>query len=67
MASSAVMALATVLAEHGFSRFGVCHADDCADVFVDMSRNRSRRYCNDVCSTRTNVAAYRRRAKAKTS
>ncbi len=67
VASSSVMGLSTVLAEFGFSRFGICHADECADVFVDMSRNRSRRYCNDNCSTRTNVAAYRARAKAKTS
>ena len=64
LASSAAMGLATVVSEFGIKRFGVCGADDCADVFVDMSRNRSRRYCNDLCCTRTNVAAHRARAKA---
>ena len=67
LATSTAMGLATVVSEFGFHRLGICNADDCGDVFVDMSRNRSRRYCNDVCSTRTNVAAYRARAKAKTN
>lgn len=67
VASTTVMGLATVISDYGFHRLGTCKADDCGDVFVDMSRNRSRRYCNDLCSTRTNVAAYRAREKAKTS
>lgn len=67
LATSTAMGLATVITEFGINRLGVCNADDCGDVYVDMSRNRSRRYCNDLCSTRTNVAAYRARAKAKTN
>lgn len=67
LASSTAMGLATVVSEFGIKRFGVCNADDCADVFVDMSRNRSRRYCNDLCCTRTNVAAHRAREKAKSN
>jgi hypothetical protein len=67
VATDVVMGLAALVADFGFDRFGICAADDCGDVFVDMSRNKSRRYCNDVCSSRTNVAAYRARAKAKTS
>jgi hypothetical protein len=66
VASDVVMGLAALIADFGFDRFGVCAADDCADVFVDTSRNRSRRFCNDVCSSRTHVAAYRARAKAQT-
>ncbi len=66
VASDVVMGLAALIADFGFDRFGICAADDCADVFVDMSRNRSRRFCNDVCSSRTNVAAYRARAKSQT-
>lgn len=62
------MGLATLLAEMGPERLGICHADDCAAVFVDVSKNRSRRYCDDTCSTRVNVAAHRsRKAKAKTA
>jgi predicted RNA-binding Zn ribbon-like protein len=55
------MGLATLLADFGRERLGICQADDCEDVFVDTSRNRSRRYCTDTCSSRTNVAAYRAR------
>ena len=65
VAAAVVMGLAALVADFGFQRLGTCAADDCEDAFVDTSRNRSRRYCNDVCSTRTNVAAHRARAKAK--
>lgn len=62
------MGLAALLAEMGPERLGICHADDCTAVFVDVSKNRSRRYCDDTCSTRVNVAAHRsRKAKAKTA
>jgi predicted RNA-binding Zn ribbon-like protein len=67
VATDVTMGLAALIAEYGFDRFGICAADDCGDVFVDMSRNKSRRYCNEVCSSRTNVAAHRRRARAASS
>lgn len=62
----AAMGLATVICEFGHERLGICSADRCRDVFVDTSRNRSRRYCNETCSTRMNVAAYRARHRART-
>lgn len=55
------MGLASVIVEHGVNRFGVCGSATCADVFVDTSRNRSRRHCSNTCSTREAVAAYRKR------
>lgn len=55
------MGLATVIADHGVERFGTCAAEACSDVYIDTSRNRSRRHCSTTCSTRENVAAYRRR------
>ena len=58
------MGLGVVLCEEGSPRLGVCSAATCQDVFIDTSRNRSRRYCSDKCSTRENVAAYRRRRRA---
>ena len=58
------MGLAALISDLGRDRLGVCRADECEDVFVDTSRNRSRRYCNDKCSTRMNVAAYRARKHA---
>jgi predicted RNA-binding Zn ribbon-like protein len=63
VATDVVVGVAALIAEFGFERFGICSAHDCGDVFVDMSRNKSRRYCNELCSSRTNVAAYRARAK----
>lgn len=61
MAVAATLGLAALFADSGRSRFGICSADDCRDVFIDTSKNRSRRYCADSCSSRTNVAAYRAR------
>lgn len=55
------MGLATVIIENGVDRFGVCGANNCDDVYVDTSRNRSRRHCSSTCSTREAVAAYRAR------
>lgn len=55
------MGLAAVVVETGTDRFGVCEAKDCDDVYVDSSRNRSRRHCSGTCSNREAVAAHRRR------
>jgi predicted RNA-binding Zn ribbon-like protein len=63
LAAISAMGIAAVMCEFGRERFGICAADQCGDVFVDTSKNRSRRYCNDLCSTRTNVAAHRARHK----
>ncbi|HLR95938.1 MAG TPA: CGNR zinc finger domain-containing protein [Jiangellaceae bacterium] len=61
MAVEAAMALVDVVRTAELSRLRVCAADDCADVVVDLSRNRSRRYCESGCGNRVNVAAYRAR------
>jgi predicted RNA-binding Zn ribbon-like protein len=63
LAACAAMGLSTVVCEFGHERLGICAADNCGDVFVDTSRNRSRRYCAHTCSSRMNVAAYRARHK----
>ncbi len=55
------MGLASVIVEHGVDRFGVCDSGTCIDVYIDTSRNRSRRHCSNTCSTREAVAAYRKR------
>lgn len=59
------MGLSVALIEGGFDRFGTCKSMTCDDVFVDTSRNRSRRHCSDTCTTRENVAAYRARQRAE--
>jgi predicted RNA-binding Zn ribbon-like protein len=58
------MGLSTALVEGGWERFGRCASETCDDVFIDTSKNRSRRHCSDTCTTRESVAAYRRRQKA---
>jgi predicted RNA-binding Zn ribbon-like protein len=60
--------LAVVVRDGGFDRLRVCESDDCGRVLVDLSRNRSRRYCDTQCGNRRHVAAYReRRARAGTA
>ncbi|MGI8679265.1 MAG: CGNR zinc finger domain-containing protein [Jatrophihabitans sp.] len=61
MAVEAAMALVDVLRTDELDRLRVCAADDCDDVLVDLSKNRSRRFCEKNCGNRANVAAYRAR------
>jgi predicted RNA-binding Zn ribbon-like protein len=61
LGATTAMGLASVIVEHGVERFGVCDSASCDDVYVDTSRNRSRRHCSHTCSTREAVAAYRKR------
>ena len=35
--------------------------DDCSDLHVDLSRNRSKRFCSTTCGNRMAAAAYRER------
>ena len=65
MAVEAAMAMVDVLRQDEFARLQVCAADDCDDVLVDLSKNRSRRFCSTSCSNRTNVAAFRARRAAR--
>ena len=64
MAVDAAMAIADVIRVGEFGRLRVCAADDCEDVVVDLSKNRSRRFCSLTCANRVNVAAYRSRRTA---
>ncbi|HJR45082.1 MAG TPA: CGNR zinc finger domain-containing protein [Actinomycetota bacterium] len=61
LATTFGVALSELLMDSGRARIGFCSADNCLDVFVDTSRNRSRRYCEDSCSSRQNVKAFRAR------
>lgn len=64
MAVEAAMALTDVIRQKQLSRLQTCAADSCHDVLVDLSKNRSRRFCSTACANRTNVAAYRARQAA---
>ncbi len=62
LAADCGMALAFVLASGELARLAVCAAPDCERVLVDLSRNRSKRYCDSrTCGNRLHVAAYRAR------
>jgi len=61
VAAATAVGLATVVAEDGVRRLKMCAADSCDSVFVDLSRNVSRRYCGERCANRENVAAFRAR------
>jgi CGNR zinc finger/Putative stress-induced transcription regulator len=62
--TTVAMGLSQVVVEHGWQRIGVCSAEGCGNVYVDTSRNASRRYCSNTCASRSTVAAYRARQKA---
>lgn len=66
LAATAAMGLAVVVAEDGVERLGVCDWERCRDVFVDTSKNRSRRYCDPAtCGNRASAAAYRARQRSQ--
>jgi predicted RNA-binding Zn ribbon-like protein len=62
MSTEAAMALADVIRSKEMDRMLVCESDDCDAVVLDLSRNRSKRYCDTGnCANRAHVAAYRAR------
>jgi predicted RNA-binding Zn ribbon-like protein len=64
LTTTVAMGLSQVVVQHGWQRLGVCSAEGCGNVYVDTSRNASRRYCSNTCASRSTVAAYRARRKA---
>jgi len=64
MAVEAAMAFVDLVRAGELDRLGCCAAADCDDVIVDLSKNRSRRYCEGNCGNRAAVAAYRERRRA---
>jgi predicted RNA-binding Zn ribbon-like protein len=60
----AALGLLEAIRDLGWARFGRCAGEPCRCAFVDRSRNRSRRYCCELCADRVAQAAYRRRKAA---
>jgi predicted RNA-binding Zn ribbon-like protein len=56
-------ALAVVLGGEYRDRLGVCTAPRCDRVYVDTSRNGTRRFCGAACQNRVKTAAFRARAR----
>jgi predicted RNA-binding Zn ribbon-like protein len=68
MAVEAAMALVDVIRAKELERLRICGAEDCEAVVVDLSRNRSKRYCDTGnCANRAHVAAYRARKARKSA
>jgi predicted RNA-binding Zn ribbon-like protein len=66
--AEAAMGFLDLVRADDLDRLRICGADDCSDVVVDLSKNRSKRYCDTGnCGNRTNVAAYRARKRAAMS
>ena len=58
----AAMAFVDVIRSDEYQRVRVCSADDCESVYIDFSKNGSKRYCDTGnCGNRMNVNAYRMR------
>jgi predicted RNA-binding Zn ribbon-like protein len=55
------MAMIDVIRADELSRLDICDDPDCDAVVLDLSRNRSRRFCSTTCGNRAAVAAYRAR------
>jgi predicted RNA-binding Zn ribbon-like protein len=61
IAVETAMAMIDVIRADEMSRLDVCADPDCEGVVLDLSRNRSRRFCSTTCGNRAAVAAYRAR------
>lgn len=64
MVVETAMAMVDVIRADEMSRLSICADDTCQGLVLDLSRNRSRRFCSTTCGNRNAVAAYRARQQA---
>lgn len=64
LGATAAAALAEIVRAHGVSRFGTCSAPPCTGAFVDRTKNRSKRYCCELCADRAAQQHHRARRRA---
>jgi predicted RNA-binding Zn ribbon-like protein len=57
------MAMADLVRGDEMSRLAICADGTCDGIVLDLTRNRSRRFCSTACANRNAVAAYRARRK----
>ncbi|WP_432534138.1 CGNR zinc finger domain-containing protein [Kineococcus arenarius] len=65
VAVETAMAVVDVVRTGEGSRLSVCADDGCDGLVLDLSRNRSRRFCSTACANRNAVAAYRARRRSR--
>jgi len=61
LGAAAAVALIEIVRAHGLTRFGTCSADPCMCAYVDRTKNRSKRYCCELCADRAAQRDYRAR------
>jgi len=61
--ASIARSFAAKLAEADISRLKICQNKDCLWVFLDGSRNKSRRWCETTCGNLMKVRRFRQRRK----
>lgn len=54
--------LAEMIGDGAAQRLGTCARANCGRVYVDVSKNASRRFCSLTCQNRVKVATFRERA-----
>jgi predicted RNA-binding Zn ribbon-like protein len=65
VATATAMSLLEAIRDDGWGRFGICAGAPCCCVFVDRSKNRSRRFCSDLCADRVAQALHRARPRSQ--
>ena len=65
VATATAMSLLEAIRDDGWDRFGICAGAPCCCVFVDRSKNHSRRFCSDLCADRVAQALHRERRRTK--
>lgn len=58
------MAMVDLIRSDELSRLSTCVDEGCDGLVLDLSRNRSRRFCSTRCANRNAAAAYRARGRA---
>ena len=61
MSVDAAMGMVDLVRMKELSRLRVCEYPSCDNVLVDLSKNRSKRFCDAGCGNRAAVEAYRAR------
>ncbi len=61
IAVESAMAMMDVVRADEIGRLAICADENCDGIVLDLSRNRSKRFCSVACGNRVAVAAYRAR------
>lgn len=64
MAAATAMAFMDLVRAGELNRLRICAYPGCGNVLVDLSKNRSKRYCDTGCGNRAAVDAYRARLRS---